>query len=181
MSTNLAQQQSLLRLKLIEAGSRLQNNVVDSYDKIDYEYDNVPDEEVSDASEVSNAESYDTVCNEGPYRPCPARFEQMVTRGTSDANYDDVAKPSLSNFTQKLRKLDYAGYVWGIKEWAIYLLRTRKIVLCRRLIKFLVNIFLDSYAVEIILTLTITIVYITVFLRTSINDDVVYFKSTSLY
>ena len=172
MSTNLAQQQSLLRLKLIQAGNRLQNTIVDSYDS---DYDNVPDEELSDA------ESYDTVCNEGPYRPCPAKFEQMVNRGTSDANYDEVAKPSLSSFSQKLSKLDYVGYMWGAKEWAIYLLRTRKPVLCRRLFDFLINAFLESYAIEMILTLTITSVYIAVFLRTSINDDVVFFKSTSLY
>ena len=67
MNASLEQQQSLLRLKLIQAGNRLQNTAQadDSYD------------EVAESEDISDTESYDTVCNEGRVENF-AIFEELV-------------------------------------------------------------------------------------------------------
>ena len=216
MNASLEQQQSLLRLKLIQAGNRLQNTtqVDDSYD------------EVAESEEISDTESYDTVCNEGrvehfaifeelvfginsrvleipmehikpknsldlklqtvcnkltlyvlleiwklsqkqvftkitkcltlnkgPYRPCPAQFETLVSHGTLEHDYEEVAnQATFDRLKENLRKLNYRGYVWGVKEWTIYILRTSKLKLMWRFLIYLINIFLESYAVEIVLS-----------------------------
>ena len=214
MNASLEQQQSLLRLKLIQAGNRIQNTTQadDSYD------------EVAESEEISDTESYDTVCNEGriehfaffeelvfginsrvleipmehikpktsldlklqtvcnklalyvlleiskicftsftkitkcitlnkgPYRPCPAQFETLVSHGTLEHDYEDVANQATFDcLKENLRKMNYRGYVWGVKEWTIYILRTSKLKLMWRFLIYLINIFLESYAVEILL------------------------------
>merc|ERR1712168_576873 len=177
MNASLEQQQSLLKWKLIQAGKQLQNTQPDESDDDDYD-------SVAESEEISDTESYDTVCNEGPYRPCPAKFETLVSHGTLEHDYDEVTRvPTFDRLTRNLKTLNYRGYVWGLKEWTIYILRTSKVKLMWRFLIYLINLFLESHFVEIILTLTIIVVYTSVFINTRINDDVVYFnsKSTSLH
>ena len=146
MNASLEQQQSLLRLKLIQAGNRLQNTQAD--ESSDDDYDNVAESE-----EISDTESYDTVCNEGPYRPCPAQFETLVSHGTLDHDYEEVTKnATFDRLARNLTSLNYRGYVWGVKEWTIYILRTSKLKLMWRFLMYLANIFLESYFVEILLS-----------------------------
>merc|ERR1719410_2113739 len=113
MNANLQSQQSLLRLKLIEAGKRLHNQATESRENV-AEYDDIAKD-----SEISDTDSYDTVYNEGPYRPVDFENPVLVTRGTSEPNYEEVgveATVSMSNLVRNLSKLNYTGYAWSVKE-----------------------------------------------------------------